>query len=60
MSFQQASYVIPKSLLCHSNKPPMSFQRRHVGRGESIGGGTKKENHIVTASTAIDPMPLLT
>ena len=21
----------------------MSFQRRYVGRGESIGGGTKKE-----------------
>ena len=25
------------------NQPPMSFLRRHVREGESMGGGTKKE-----------------
>ena len=41
-----------------SNQPPMSFQRGHVRWLESMGGGAKKLKPIVTASTAIDPMPL--
>ena len=38
----------------------MSFLQRFVGERESMGGGTKKLKPIVTASTAIDPMPLPT
>ena len=33
----------PKSTM---SQPPMSFQHRHVGRRESMGGGTKQLNPI--------------
>ena len=32
----------------------MSFQQRHVGKRESMGGGTKQKNLIDTASESID------
>ena len=36
----------------------MSFQQRHVGRLESMGGGTKKQKPLsMTALEAIDPKP---
>ena len=45
----------------------MSFLQGHVReremlcirRSQSMGGGTKKENHIVTASESIDSLPSL-
>ena len=44
----------------HFRKPPMSFLRGQVGRQESIGGGSKCENHKRTASPGIDSKPLPT
>ena len=38
----------------------MSFQRWQVGKRESMGGGAKGKNLNMTASTAIDPLPLPT
>jgi len=38
----------------------MSFLRRQVGKRESMGGGAKGKNLNMTASTAIDPLPLST
>ena len=38
----------------------MSFQRRHVRERESMGGGAKGKILNMTASTAIDPLPLPT
>ena len=35
----------------------MSFQRGQVGRRESIGGGSKSNILLETASESIDPMP---